>query len=145
QLKNVAVILAGGNGVRMGLDRPKQLLKIAGKPILEHTLEVFERAKKIDIVILMMNKGHIREAEEIISRRKFTKVLKVVEGGSTRNQTTKRALQQLEYENCNVLFHDAVRPLLTEEIINRCINALEKYDAVDVAIPSADTIVEVAD
>jgi 2-C-methyl-D-erythritol 4-phosphate cytidylyltransferase len=67
----------------------------------------------------------------------------VLEGGVTRNDTTKLALDQLGTEECNVLFHDAVRPLITGRIVRECVNALRDFEAVDVAIPSADTIIVV--
>ena len=74
----------------------------------------------------------------------YTKVTQVLEGAATRNGTTLRALAALGGRDCKVLLHDAVRPLLSARIITDCFAALEKYDAVDVAIPSADTIIEVA-
>lgn len=138
-MKSIAVVLAGGMGERMRLDMPKQLLKIAGRPIIEHTLFALQESRYIDEVIVMMTPGFVDHAKEIT--KQYSKVAAVLEGGATRNDTSKIAIESIKQE-CNVLFHDAVRPFLTEEIIIRCITALESYTAVDVVIPSADTIIE---
>ncbi|GIJ27825.1 pyrophosphorylase [Micromonospora qiuiae] len=141
--RTVAVVLAGGTGTRLGLGIPKQLLKIAGKPIIEHTLCVFETAPEIDEIIVLMATGHLDEARRIVDKAGFRKVTKVIEGGDTRNATTRIALDAVGEEDCNILFHDAVRPLLSGRIVRECVNALWTYSAVDVAIPSADTIIQV--
>ncbi|GAB3975185.1 bifunctional cytidylyltransferase/SDR family oxidoreductase [Plantactinospora veratri] len=143
--RTVAVILAGGTGTRVGLGIPKQLLKIAGKPILEHTVAVFENAPEIDDIIVLMAPGFLAEARQIVERAGFRKVSQVIEGGDTRNATTRLALAAIGPDDCNVLFHDAVRPLLSPRIVRECVNALWTHSAVDVAIPSADTIIQVDD
>ncbi len=124
---------------------PKQLIKIAGRPIIEHTLEIFEQSADIDEVLVLMAKGYADQAKAIVKKNGFKKVSQVLEGGSTRNETTKVAIHALDGQDCNVLFHDAVRPLLSQRIIRGCVDALEEYQAVDVAIASADTIIEVED
>ncbi|WP_394814771.1 SDR family NAD(P)-dependent oxidoreductase [Streptomyces millisiae] len=141
-----AVVLAGGTGQRVGLSIPKQLIKIAGKAVIEHTLAVFEESADIDDVIVLMAPGYAGDVERLIAKSGLTKVSRVVEGGATRNETTRRAIEVLgeglaEGEDRNVLFHDAVRPLLSQRVITDCVRALERYQAVDVAIPSADTII----
>lgn len=141
--RTVAVVLAGGTGVRLGLGIPKQLLKIAGKSILEHTVALFEAAPEIDEIIILMAAGYIDEAKRIVAQAGFTKVTRVAEGGQTRNETTRKALELIGPDDCNILVHDAVRPLLSGRIIRECVNSLRKYAAIDVAIPSADTIIEV--
>ncbi len=143
--RNVAVLLAGGVGVRVGLDIPKQLIKVAGKTILEHSLNALHSHPLVDEVKVMMAPGHLDAVRAIVTNGGYTKVTAILEGGDTRNQTTWRALESLGEEECHVLFHDAVRPLVTERIITECFEALETHAAVDVAIPSADTIIEVAE
>lgn len=144
--RTTAVVLAGGTGQRVGLSIPKQLLKIAGKAVIEHTLTIFQNAEDIDDVIVLMAPGFVPDVEKIVAKAGLTKVIKVIEGGSTRNETTERAIAALgeglaEGEDRNVLFHDAVRPLLSQRVIKDCVDALGRYQAVDVAIPSADTII----
>lgn len=144
--RNIAVVLAGGVGTRIGLDTPKQLIKIAGRPIMEHTLAVFDEHPLIDEVIVLMARGHLDRVHEIVRKNQFKKVGSVLEGSGTRNDTTQVALNAIaeKYdEDCNVILHDAVRPLMAPSIINDVVRALESNDAVDVAIPSADTIIEV--
>jgi ribitol-5-phosphate 2-dehydrogenase (NADP+) / D-ribitol-5-phosphate cytidylyltransferase len=144
--RTVAAVLAGGSGERMGLATPKQLLKIAGRPILEHALAVFESAPEIDEIVVMMNPGFIADAEKIVREAGLRKVTRVLPGGTSRNATTQLVLDALAHlpgERTKLLLHDAVRPLVSHEIIADSVRALDTYQAVDVAIPSADTIVEV--
>ena len=139
----VAVLLAGGVGTRVGLDIPKQLIKIAGKTILEHTLAAFQAHPMVDEIVVMMAPGHLDAVQAMIRTGGYDKVTRVLEGAETRNGTTLKALAEIP-DAAPVLFHDAVRPLVSARIITECYDALERYDAVDVAIPSADTIIEVS-
>lgn len=143
--RTVAVVLAGGIGVRVGLGIPKQLIKIAGKAIVEHTLETLDSHPLIDEVIIMMNAGSIAELDHLLAGGRFRKLTRILPGGETRNDTTKLAIAALAGDDTKVLFHDAVRPFIDDRIIRDCIAALDEYDAVDTAIPSADTIIEVDD
>lgn len=142
----VAVVLAGGTGSRIGLSIPKQLIEIAGKAILEHTLDAVCAAESVDDVLLLMHPDHLATAERIAAR--YPRISRVIAGGVTRNESTRNALQALaelaaDGEDPKVLFHDAVRPLIDTRIIDDVVTALDRYDAVDVAIPSADTIIAV--
>lgn len=141
--RTVAVILAGGIGVRVGLGIPKQLIKIAGKAIVEHTLETLDASPVIDEVIVMMNAGSIHELAPLASSQRFPKLTQILPGGETRNDTTQLALAAVGDDDTKVLFHDAVRPFVDDRILKECVDALDQYDAVDTAIPSADTIVRV--
>lgn len=138
------MILAGGVGARIGLDIPKQLLKIAGKSILEHTIATFNDHEQVDRVVVMMAPGHLDAVHDITRSGRYPKVDQVLEGAETRNGTTQRALDVLDDDDL-VLVHDAVRPLVSDRIISECFDALRSYDAVDTAIPSTDTIVEVGE
>lgn len=141
--KNIAVVLAGGIGERMRLDIPKQFLKISGKPVIEHTALVFNECPYIDEVVIAITPGYEGDVEYLKSL--FPKIKKIVTGGSTRNETSLNAIKAIKAmdEDCNILFHDAVRPFITNDVIKRCIDALEDYNAVDTAIMSADTIIEI--
>ena len=136
-------MLAGGTGSRVGLSIPKQLIKVAGKPIIEHTIGTLQAAPQIDEIIVLMTPGHLDAIHAILRPGAYPKVTRVLEGAATRNATTQRALDALGAEECNVLFHDAVRPLLSQRVIADCVDALDEYEAVDTAIPSADTIIQV--
>src|SRR5688572_8806571 len=113
-LKTVAVVLAGGTGTRVGLSTPKQLLKVAGKPIIEHTIAALNTSPYVDEIVIMMAPGFLDEVRSVLRGGDYPKVTQVLEGGETRNETTRRALGALGNEECNVLFHDAVRPLLSQ-------------------------------
>lgn len=145
ELPTVAVILAGGTGQRVGLSLPKQLIKVAGKPIIQQTLEVFDGCPVIDEIIVLMAPGYLADAQKIVADAALTKVTQVIEGGASRSDTTQRALAAIGDRDCNVLLHDAVRPFVDHSIIKNCVKALTRYEAIDVAIPSADTIIAVAD
>lgn len=144
---NVAIILSGGVGSRFGGSLPKQFTKLAGRAVIEYTIDAFDNAKEVDEIIIVSQPAHINLTWDIIKNNKWNKVTKVFSGGKERFDSTYSALQGLEGydDDTNVLFHDAVRPLVTEKIIHDCVNSLRHYDAVDVVIPSADTLVEVYD
>ncbi len=144
ELRNVGVILAGGTGTRVGLSIPKQLIKIAGKTIIEHTIAAFQASKVIDEIVILMAPGHLDPVRAVVAGGGYSKVSQIVEGGETRNESTSRALAALGDDEVNVLFHDAVRPLVSQTIISDVVAALATHEAVDTAIPSADTIVQVA-
>jgi 2-C-methyl-D-erythritol 4-phosphate cytidylyltransferase len=153
--RNVAVILAGGVGARMGLDIPKQFVPIAGRTSLEHTVELFAHCDLVDEIIVMMAPGYLPQAREVLRSKepagnstgtaagRPAKVSGILPGGADRSETSRLALTAIPDKEANVIFHDAVRPLLDGDIIVACIRALDVYDAVDTAIPSADTIIEV--
>ncbi|WP_246239142.1 bifunctional cytidylyltransferase/SDR family oxidoreductase [Acrocarpospora corrugata] len=143
-MPTVGVVLAGGIGQRIGLNTPKQLLKIAGKSILEHTIAAFDSHPDIDEVVVLMTPGFTDEVAALIEKNRFTKVSRILDGGASRTESTWIALRALGDRECDVLLHDAVRPLVEPRIIADCVTALGEYQAVDVAIPSSDTVVVAA-
>jgi ribitol-5-phosphate 2-dehydrogenase (NADP+) / D-ribitol-5-phosphate cytidylyltransferase len=143
RLRNVAVILAGGTGTRVGLNIPKQLIKVAGKPIIEHTIAAMHQSSFVDEIVVMMAPGFLDEVRAIVKLGNYVKVTQILEGAETRNETTAAALVALGAEECNVLLHDAVRPLVSQTIIAANVEALQTHEAVDTVIPSADTIIQV--
>lgn len=142
--KNIAVILAGGKGVRLGGEKPKQFLKIAGKKVMEHTLAVFQEHPQIDEIAVISNADYIRDVEEISVTNVFSKVRRILSGGEERYHSSLAAIKAYEGEDVNLIFHDAVRPLVSQRIISDCIAALESYNAVDVAVKTTDTIISVS-
>jgi 2-C-methyl-D-erythritol 4-phosphate cytidylyltransferase len=144
-MKNIAVILAGGSGVRMEEAIPKQFLKVAGKKIIEHTIDVFENNQNINDIIIVSKADYIPDVEQLIISNQYKKVKKVLQGGTERYQSTLSAIHAGDDDNDNLIFHDAVRPLVNNRIIDDCIEALKTYQAVDVAIKATDTIIQVDD
>ncbi len=143
RLRNVAVVLAGGTGTRVGLNIPKQLIKIAGKPIIEHTIAAMQSSPLVDEIVVLMAPGYLDDVHAIIRSGRYSKVSQVLEGAGTRNETTAVALAALGGQECNVLLHDAVRPLVSQTIIAANVEALQTYQAVDTAIASADTVIQI--
>lgn len=142
-MKNYGIILASGTGSRFGGELPKQLAKISGKTILEHTIQVFENSKQIDHIIVVINPNFRYLFEKIILNSNFKKIIKVVNGGNSRKESSCIGINCIDDNEANVIIHDSVRPFLSNEIISDCIKALEKNNAVDVAIPATDTLIEV--
>ncbi|MCL1897198.1 MAG: bifunctional cytidylyltransferase/SDR family oxidoreductase [Micrococcales bacterium] len=141
-MKTYAAVLAGGVGARLGLSVPKQMIKVAGKTILEHTVAAFDASPLIDEVIVLVTPGWTEPVATMLGDR-YPKLRRILEGGASRNQTSLRALEAIEAEEAKVLLHDAVRPLVDERIIEACVTQLDTYEAIDVVIPSSDTIVVV--
>lgn len=140
---NIAVILAGGSGTRMGNDQPKQFLKVAGKQIIEHTIDAFEASKDIDEICVVSRADYVGDVEALVVRNQYKKVKRILQGGKERYDSSLAAINAYQNDDDNLLFHDAVRPLVTEKIIHDCVAALRRYNAVDVAVKTTDTIIAV--
>ena len=144
-LKNYGIILASGTGNRYGADIPKQFVKIAGKTVFEHTIEIFEKSKYIDEIVVVITPEYRHFGEELIEKNNFKKITKLLNGGETRKESSSIGIHSIDDKEANVIIHDCARPFLSQRIIKDCVNALETYNAVDVAIQSADTIIRVED
>lgn len=142
--KNVAVILAGGVGTRTGLDTPKQFLKVAGKTIIEHTIEAFERNRYVDEIAIVVHPAYVSVIENMVLKNRWRKAKRILKGGSQRYESSLAAIRAYSDDSStNLIFHDAVRPLVSQRIIDDVIMGLEEYEAVDTAIPAVDTIIAV--
>ncbi len=143
---NVAVIVAAGRGERMRLEGGKQYILLGGKPILAHTLQVFEDCTPIHQVIVVANPEDIKFCRhEIVEKYGLSKVLEVVAGGPKRQDSVYNGLQALPEGTTTVIIHDGARPLVTPQIIEKAISALKGWDGVVVGVPATDTIKEVED
>ncbi|HEX3488596.1 MAG TPA: IspD/TarI family cytidylyltransferase [Streptosporangiaceae bacterium] len=143
-MQTVAVVLAGGSGRRFGGSLPKQLRLLAGRTLLEHCVAAFDQAPSVDEVLVVIAEEFI--AQTTADLGDYAKLAGVVAGGSARTDSTRQAIAAigLAGRECNVLFHDAARPLVDQRIIADCVAALERWQAIGVVVPSSDTIVEVA-
>ena len=143
--RNVAVILASGVGERAGFSRPKQLVKLAGRPVVSHALERFQTHPRIDEIAIVTNEQCRSTIEDLVNREGLTKVRRILLGGSERYQSSMAAIdayeRDAERDDLRLLFHDAVRPLVSHRIIEDVIEALGHYRAVDVAIRATDTVI----
>jgi len=148
--KNVyGVVLAGGVGARMGnVEKPKQFMEVAGKPILELVLEKFAVHPGFDQVLVLSPKQWIRYTEDLIQKYipQKDRVI-VLEGGDTRNETIMNAISYLDREELLdeetvIVTHDSVRPFVTHRILEENIQAAKEFGACDTVIPATDTIVQ---
>ena len=163
---NIAVILAGGIGARVGGNTPKQLLPLEdGHSVLEHAVNAFEQSPYIHEVCIAMHPDYIIHAEQMLLANAWQKVRHIIPGGKERWESSVNAIRQIRGErletigndnNCqlptsnsanivNLLLHDAARPFVSQEIIANVCQALEEHEAVVVAIPSTDTVYEMVD
>lgn len=142
-MRTIAIILASGVGSRLGLDIPKQFLEFKGKSILEYSILAFHLHEKVDEIIIVSHPDYIFRVEDIVKNGNYKKVSKIVAGGETRQESSSNGVFAVEYNNAKILIHDAVRPFVTKRIIDDCISALDKFKAINVAIESSDTIIEV--
>lgn len=138
--KNIAIVLAAGKGRRMGTEIPKQFLHIHDKPVLFYSLHAFQTHKDIDEIVLVMSEEYKTYCiKEILEKYGITKVSAIVEGGAERYDSVLAGLAVCE--DCKyVLIHDGARPCITEKIIDRCLDAVGKYDACIVGMPTKDTV-----
>jgi 2-C-methyl-D-erythritol 4-phosphate cytidylyltransferase len=145
-MRTVAVVLAGGAGQRFGGDLPKQLQVLAGRTLLEHSVAAFEQAPAVDAIIVVAPADLAGTARDLLAGAGYRKVARVIGGGVTRTDSTRCAIAELcaagsGTGDCNVLFHDAARPLVDQRIIADCVAALIQHEAAGVAVPASDTIV----
>ena len=136
-----AILLAGGSGSRFGSDKPKQFLEIDGCTVLEHSIRVFQQCDLIDSIVIVTRQDFVDEVRQIAAS--YSKVMHVRPGGRERYHSTLSALEVCTGPDDILLIHDAVRPFVSQDIIRRCIGALQEYDACGVAVPCTDTTVRV--
>ena len=145
-MTNVAVILAGGMGTRVGGNTPKQLLPLSdGRSVLEHSVDAFEAASCIDEIVIVMHPEWIKEAEELCRRNAWQKVRQIIAGGSERWESSWHAIQAFsgQLSDISLWLHDAARPFVSQRILSDVAKALETHAAVTVAVPVTDTLYKV--
>ena len=133
-MNKYAVIVAGGNGSRMNSAVPKQFLLIKNKPVLYYTLQTFLNAYDDLKIILVLPEEYVAAGQEIIDAWFDYKRIKITIGGRTRFHSVQNGLQLVEEESI-VFVHDAVRCLLTEQLVKNCYNTALEFGA---AIPVVD-------
>lgn len=143
---NIAVIFAGGSGVRMHTkSRPKQFLELNGKPIIIYTLELFDNHPQIDAIVIACIKEWIPFMKKMLNKFEITKVAKIVEGGATGQDSIYNGLcaatEITSGRNDIVLIHDGVRPLITEDTITDNINKVEEFGSCITCVPATETFV----
>ena len=143
--KNIAVIFAGGSGVRMNTkSRPKQFLELHGKPIIIYTLELFENHPEIDGIIVSCIEAWIPYLEKLLRKFELSKVLSVIPGGETGQDSIYNGISEaarLYPQDSLVLIHDGVRPLITPETISDNIRIASEKGSCITCIKATETLV----
>lgn len=144
---NIALIFAGGSGNRMHTkSRPKQFLEYNGKPIIIYTLELFDNHPMIDGIVVVCIESWIPFLEKMLKKFEINKVVKIVKGGTTGQESIYHGLEAAEQASCDnddtiVLIHDGVRPLITEETITDNINTVRENGNCITCIPATETFI----
>lgn len=140
-MRDVAVIIpAGGAGRRMGGKVPKQFLRVLGKPILHHTLSLFNLLGAVREIVVVVPEAHLGRAGRLVKRGGFHKVTAIVAGGKERQDSVACGLAACSEGVRIVLVHDAVRPLVSAKSVRDVVTAVRRYGAAVVASPVRDTI-----
>lgn len=140
-MKKVALIFAGGTGQRMGSDIPKQFLKVHGKEIILHTIELFEINKNVDEIYIACIESWLDELRKMIHMYNCDKIVRIFPGGDTGQDTIYKGLKEIQkdHDNALVLIHDGVRPLVSQDTINNCIMCTEKNGNAITVTPCYET------
>ncbi|HEV2178291.1 MAG TPA: 2-C-methyl-D-erythritol 4-phosphate cytidylyltransferase [Terriglobia bacterium] len=142
-MSTLAIIPAAGTGVRMGTDTPKQFLALEGVPIFVHTLRKFVSSGVIDEIFVALRPEDMERARSEMEREGFSKPVRLMEGGPTRQDTVARALAVAPPSTEIIVVHDAVRPFLEPGMLQRVVEAARKQGAAILGIPSVDTVKQV--
>ncbi len=140
--KNVAIIFAGGSGARMGSGIPKQFIEVNGKPIIIHTLDIFEDHPLINEIYVACREDYIPTLSKLAKKFMINKLVKIVAGGTTGQDSIYKALSAAAENNGDdtvVLIHDGVRPCINEEVINDNINCVLKNGSAITCTPMIET------
>ncbi|MFC2137061.1 2-C-methyl-D-erythritol 4-phosphate cytidylyltransferase [Bacteroidota bacterium] len=138
-MKKTAIIVAGGTGSRMNSEMPKQLIELNGLPILMHTINVFYNYDKQIEIIIVLPEDQINEWENLCEKHKFKIPHTIIKGGQTRFHSTQNAVKILT-KNCLIAVHDGVRPLVSEDTLERCFSMAEKKGNAIPVIPIDESI-----
>ena len=142
--QNTAIIVAGGQGTRLGGPRAKQFLQLAGRPIVLHTLQRFEQCAAIDEIVLVLPASETASFLAVAGRWNLRKLARVVAGGASRAESVWRGLQAVNATTAGIVaVHDGVRPFVTAEEIALTVAAAAEHGAAVLAAPVVETIKEV--
>lgn len=148
-MMNIGVIFAGGVGRRMNTKgKPKQFLEVHGKPIIVHTIDIFQNTEAIDAVVVVCVSDWLDYMNNLVERFNLTKVKAVVAGGETGQMSIFKGLEaaeQLAKDDAVVLIHDGVRPLINEEVINANIQSVKETGSAVTSVRAKETVVLVND
>lgn len=139
-VKNAGVIVAAGSGTRMGTDLPKQFLDVFGMPVIVHTLKKFNSCNSIHEIVIVTKEEFIPLCHSLVETYDLNKVVSIVVGGKTRQISVCNGINSVSDDVENVFIHDAARPLVSVETIEKCASVLSNEKACAVGVPMKDTI-----
>jgi 2-C-methyl-D-erythritol 4-phosphate cytidylyltransferase len=139
-MKKYAIVVAGGKGLRMGGELPKQFIPVEGRPVLMRTLDTFHACDRSIQIILLLPRDHQAYWKELCSRYRFAVPHSIADGGATRFHSVKNGLALVDAHEALVAVHDGVRPFVSHEVINRCYQEAGQYGAVVPVIPVVETV-----
>lgn len=141
---DVAVIVpAGGLGTRLGTRVPKQFLRLGQEPILVRTVRELRRHPRVGLIVVAVPRPELGRARRLLAPLTRRRPVTVIEGGATRQESVRRALEAVPRGPAMVLVHDAVRPFLTRALIDRVLVAADGMGAAICALPIAETVKQV--
>lgn len=135
------IIPAAGQGKRMGSTESKQFLSLHQRPIVLHTIDVFEKHPDVEELVIVTRESEIARMHDLIEQQSYQTEIRLVVGGNERQESVCCGVQEVKSEW--VMVHDAVRPFVTQEAITRLISAIKEYDAAILAVPVKDTIKQI--
>ena len=139
--KCIAIVLAAGQGKRMNADVQKQYLMLGDRPVLYHSLKVFEDSFVDEVILVVGEKDIDYCRNEIVEKYGLRKVSKIVVGGKERYHSVMNGIQAIEEGTCSYLYiHDGARPFVTQDILRRAYETVNEYGTAVVAMPSKDTV-----
>jgi 2-C-methyl-D-erythritol 4-phosphate cytidylyltransferase len=141
-MKTYAIIPSGGVGKRLESSLPKQYVKVNGKELIAYTLEIFQRCKLIDEIIISAQPDFFPTIKKIKLTYNISKLSKIIVGGKERQDSVFNALKEIDASNSDIIaVHDAARPLLPIKILETALQTAKKFDSVVVATKATDTLV----
>jgi 2-C-methyl-D-erythritol 4-phosphate cytidylyltransferase len=138
-MKRSVVIVAGGSGSRMGSDTPKQFMELSQKPILIHTINKFYRFDKNIEIVLVLPEDQIKHWETICTEHSFSIAHHIVAGGKTRFHSVKNGVESLSNSDV-IAIHDGVRPLVSNDTIERCYNTANETGSAIPVLPVTESL-----
>ena len=145
---NIALIIAGGRGMRMGQEIPKQFLTVYDKPVIAYTMEAFEKHPDIDAIAVVCVEGWESILSAYARQYKITKLKHIIPGGENGQSSIRNGVFELEKHYAPediVLVHDAIRPMVSQDIISGCIATAREHGSAIVTVPCQEAMLETED
>ena len=145
---NIALIIAGGRGMRMGQEIPKQFITVNDKPVIAYTMEAFERHPDIDVIAVVCVEGWESILAAYARQYRITKLKHIIPGGENGQGSIRNGVFELEKHygpDDLVLIHDAIRPMVSQDIISGCIATTREHGSAIVTVPCQEAMLETED